>query len=44
MKFIYFLLATVLCPMVVEAQNKVSVQPDATIWNILIESFRKSAA
>ena len=30
MKFIYFLLATVLCPMVVEAQNKVSVQPDAT--------------
>lgn len=29
MKFIYFILATVLCPMVVEAQNKVSVQPDA---------------
>ena len=29
MKFIYFILATVLCPLGVEAQNKVSVQPDA---------------
>lgn len=30
MKLVYFLLATVLCPLGVEAQNKVSVQPDAT--------------
>lgn len=29
MKLVYFLLIAVLCPMVVEAQNKVSVQPDA---------------